>query len=67
MNNSLLSRGKIKTRDAETLVFAFLKMILYRHIGYYLQFERQNGGGVVVDVTSCSLHHARQFADHGIT
>ena len=33
MHKSLLSRGKVKTRDARTCVFAFLKMILYRHTG----------------------------------
>ena len=57
MHKPLLSRGKVKTRDARTCVFAFSKMILYRLIGYYLLLELQNGRGrFLVDFTSCSLH-----------
>ena len=39
MHKSLLSRRKVKTRDARTCVFVFLKMIHYRLIGYYLLLE----------------------------
>ena len=46
MHKSLLELLKSKTRDAQTCIFAFLKMILYKHIGYYLVLERRNGWGV---------------------
>ena len=67
MHKSLLSRGKVKTRDARTCVFAFLKMILYRHklqASIYYMNDGMDGGRVVVDVTSCSSNHAWQFVDH---
>ena len=65
MHISLLSCGKVKTPDAQTCVFAFLKTMLYRHIGYTIYFlSGRMDGGDVVDVTSCSFHHAWQFTDH---
>ena len=68
MHKSLLSRGKVKTRDARTSGFAFLKIILYRHrlqAGIYCLNDGMDGGGeVVVNVISFSFNHAWQFADH---
>ena len=66
MHKSLLGCGKVKTLDSRTCVFAFLKMILYRHAGWYC-LEWRGGGGNGVHVTFCSLNYAWQFADHDKT
>ena len=68
MHKSLLSREKVKTREARTCVFAFLKMILYWHrlqvSIYYMNDGMAGGERVVVDATFCSFNHAWQFVDH---
>ena len=67
VHKSLLSRKKVKTRDELTCIFAFLKMMLYSIYGLlFTAWVTKWMGGVVVDVASCSLHHAWQFADHNL-
>ena len=58
MLKSLLSSGKVKTRDAQTCVFACLKMILYRHrlqASIYYMNDGMDGGGLLWMLLSAPL------------
>ena len=55
MHKSLLGRGKVKTRDARTCVFAFLKMILY--IGIQADIYCLSDGGVFMSLPAPLITH----------